>query len=101
MARAKATHSNAPSPNGDRVVSAPGSRPAMTVGQVSLRPEPRRTVKASERVALEIVRAIVAQGLRTGDRLPLEAEMVEQYGVSRASLREALRLLEVQGLIRL
>jgi len=61
----------------------------------------RRARKASERVALEIVHDIVAQGLHAGDHLPLEAAMVEQYDVSRASLREALRLLEVQGLIRL
>ncbi len=60
-----------------------------------------RAQKTSERVALDIVHDIVAQGLRTGDRLPLEAAMVDQYQVSRASLREALRLLEVQGLIRL
>ena len=60
-----------------------------------------RTVKASERVAQEIVRDIVRRGLETGDRLPLEAAMVEEYGVSRTSLREALRLLEVQGLISL
>jgi len=60
-----------------------------------------RSRKASERVALQIVQDIVANGLRTGDRLPLEAAMVEQYDVSRASLREALRILEVQGLIRL
>jgi DNA-binding FadR family transcriptional regulator len=63
--------------------------------------EQRRSQKTSERVALDIVHDIVAQGLRVGDRLPLEAEMVEQYQVSRASLREALRLLELQGLIRL
>ena len=44
---------------------------------------------------------IVARGLTTGDRLPLEAAMLQQYRVSRASLREALRLLEVQGLISL
>jgi GntR family transcriptional regulator, transcriptional repressor for pyruvate dehydrogenase complex len=61
----------------------------------------RRTLKTSERVALDIVHDIVAQGLHTGARLPLEAEMVDDYGVSRSSLREALRLLEVQGLIRL
>jgi DNA-binding FadR family transcriptional regulator len=67
-------------------------------GQASDR---RRTLKTSERIALELVHDIVALGLRTGDRLPLEAAMVEQYRVSRASLREALRLLEVQGLIRL
>jgi GntR family transcriptional regulator, transcriptional repressor for pyruvate dehydrogenase complex len=63
--------------------------------------EQRRSRKTSERVALDIVHDIVAQGLRVGDRLPLEAAMVEQYQVSRASLREALRLLEVQGLIHL
>lgn len=73
----------------------------MTVGQLSLREERSRTVKASERVAQEIVRDIVARGLQTGDRLPLEAAMVDEYGVSRTSLREALRLLEVQGLISL
>ena len=59
----------------------------------------RRASKTSELVALEIVRNIVAQGLKPGDRLPLEAEMLVQYRVSRSSLREALRLLEVQGLI--
>lgn len=59
----------------------------------------RRSSKTSEIVALEIVRDIVAQTLKPGDRLPLEAEMLVQYRVSRSSLREALRLLEVQGLI--
>jgi GntR family transcriptional repressor for pyruvate dehydrogenase complex len=59
----------------------------------------RRTLKTSEVVALEIVRDIVAENLQPGDRLPLEAEMLVHYRVSRSSLREALRLLEVQGLI--
>ncbi|HEX7761019.1 MAG TPA: GntR family transcriptional regulator [Caulobacteraceae bacterium] len=59
----------------------------------------RRSSKTSEIVALEIVRDIVSQNLQPGDRLPLEAEMLIQYRVSRSSLREALRLLEVQGLI--
>lgn len=76
-------------------------RSGMTVGQLTLREERSRTVKASERVAQEIVRDIVLRGLQTGDRLPLEAAMVDEYGVSRTSLREALRLLEVQGLISL
>jgi DNA-binding FadR family transcriptional regulator len=73
----------------------------LDVGHVRFDNGTRRTQKASERVALQIVRDIVSQGLGTGDRLPLEARMVEQYGVSRASLREAMRLLEVQGLISL
>lgn len=59
----------------------------------------RRASKTSEIVALEIVRDIVSHDLGPGDRLPLEAEMLVRYRVSRSSLREALRLLEVQGLI--
>jgi DNA-binding FadR family transcriptional regulator len=58
-----------------------------------------RPLKTSESVARDIVHDIVSGGLRTGDRMPPEAVMLEQYGVSRESLREGLRLLEVQGLI--
>ena len=80
-----------------------GMRPALDVGRRSRAPgaDADRTSKTSERVALAIVHDIVAEGLRTGDRLQLEAAMIERYGVSRASLREALRLLEVQGLIKI
>jgi DNA-binding FadR family transcriptional regulator len=59
----------------------------------------RRVIKTSETVALNVVHDIVARGLKTGDKLPLEVAMLQEYRVSRASLREALRLLEVQGLI--
>ena len=48
---------------------------------------------------MKIVHDLVVRGLRPGDKLPLESAMLQQYKVSRASLREALRLLEVQGLI--
>lgn len=58
-----------------------------------------RALKTSEVVAQRIVADIVADNLQIGDRLPPEAEMVQQYGVSRESVREGLRLLEVQGLI--
>lgn len=58
-----------------------------------------RPLKMSEVVAREIVRDIIDQGLRPGDSLPAEPSMLELYGVSRESLREGLRLLEVQGLI--
>ena len=76
-------------------------RSGLTVGKLTLHEGRSRTMKASERVAQDIVRDIVRRQLETGDHLPLEAAMVEEYGVSRTSLREALRLLEVQGLISL
>lgn len=64
-------------------------------------PEGPRQLKMSEVVAQRIVADIVDDHLRVGDRLPPEGEMLQQYGVSRESLREGLRLLEVQGLIAL
>lgn len=62
---------------------------------------PPRKMKTSESVAQNIVHDIVAKRLHVGDRLPAESEMLELYRVSRGSLREALRLLEVQGFITL
>jgi len=66
---------------------------------ISLSDAMLRSPKTSEVVARDLVRDIVGQGLQTGDPLPHEASMLEHYGVSRESLREGLRLLEVQGLI--
>jgi GntR family transcriptional repressor for pyruvate dehydrogenase complex len=64
-------------------------------------PTAARPPKASETTAARIVSDIVAQGLEVGDRLPAESDMMARYSVSRETLREALRLLEVQGLITL
>jgi GntR family transcriptional regulator, transcriptional repressor for pyruvate dehydrogenase complex len=58
-----------------------------------------RPLKTSESVARDIVHHIVSARMRPGDNLPPEAAMLHEYGVSRESLREALRILEVQGLI--
>lgn len=58
-----------------------------------------RALKTSEIVARDIVHDIVAKGLRPGDALPPEHAMLDLYGVGRESLREGLRLLEVQGLV--
>src|ERR1700761_3394215 len=61
--------------------------------------EARRRAKISQIVAAEIVRYVVDERLEEGDRLPTEAEMLEEFGVGRGSPREALRLLEAYGLI--
>jgi len=58
-----------------------------------------RPLKASESVARDIVDDIVVRRLQEGDNLPPESAMLQQYSVSRETLREGLRLLEVQGLI--
>ena len=64
-------------------------------------PPPARAVKRAEVLARDIVEDIVGRDLRPGDLLATEAVMLEHYQVGRASLREALRLLEAQGLVTL
>jgi GntR family transcriptional repressor for pyruvate dehydrogenase complex len=50
-------------------------------------------------VADQIRTAILDRSLSSGDRLPPERELAEQFGVSRATVREALRHLQAQGLL--
>ncbi len=61
-----------------------------------------RTVRVS-RASGDIVRQVqanIANGkLAPGDRLPSEKELSEQFGLSRTTVRDALRVLESQGLV--
>ncbi|MGB9483554.1 MAG: FadR/GntR family transcriptional regulator, partial [Candidatus Dormiibacterota bacterium] len=51
-------------------------------------------------VAEAISRAITEGRLAAGDRLPSERDLGETYSVGRSSTREAIRVLESQGLVR-
>ncbi len=53
---------------------------------------------ASE-AAREIKRLILANGLRPGDPLPSESELCDQLGVSRSSVREAIRTLQTLDIV--
>lgn len=58
-----------------------------------------RVQKAAELVADQIRRAIIRGDLKDGDSLPAEAHLIAEYQVSRPTIREAIRILESEGLI--
>ncbi|WP_157245314.1 FadR/GntR family transcriptional regulator [Nonomuraea typhae] len=58
-----------------------------------------KTPPAYQTLAAELRELIVAGRFRPGDRLPVEPELSAAYGVSRSTVREALRLLASQNLI--
>lgn len=58
-------------------------------------------VRASQDVVRQIRQAILDGRLSPGDRLPPERELTEQFGLSRITIREALRVLEAKGLIEI
>lgn len=51
-------------------------------------------------VAEAIKNWVVEQGLQAGDRLPAEANLIERFSMSKGTIREAMRILEAQGLIK-
>lgn len=57
------------------------------------------TLSVPERLSVDIERVILDGQLAPGDRLPPERELAELLGVSRVSIREALRELENRGLV--
>jgi GntR family transcriptional repressor for pyruvate dehydrogenase complex len=57
--------------------------------------------RAAVRVARKLVSEIRRRRLRPGTQLFSEHRMVEKFGVARATIREALRFLELQGALRI
>ena len=58
-----------------------------------------RGPRAAALVAAYLRRQIVEGNIQDGDELPSEAVLMEQFDVSRPTLREALRVLESEGLL--
>jgi DNA-binding FadR family transcriptional regulator len=73
------------------------SEPAVTQAVLS----PMQVPKASEVLANELRENILSGRFPPGTPLPTEREMVVQTQMSRTTVREALRILEVQGLVRI
>jgi DNA-binding FadR family transcriptional regulator len=61
--------------------------------------QPIKIARAYEQLAALLRERITSGDLREGDRLPSETALAQQAGVSRSTVREALRILEQAGLV--
>ena len=62
---------------------------------------PIHTRRAFEEICQRIREQLAAGVLKPGDKLPAERDLAQQLGVGRNALREALRSLEIAGIVRL
>lgn len=60
---------------------------------------PLRHAPAYKALSTEIERQILGGALKPGDALPSEQDLAVQFGVNRSTVREAIRLLEQEGLL--
>jgi DNA-binding FadR family transcriptional regulator len=74
--------------------------PSSTPRHVSPEAPKRPGKKRPASIADEMKDWIVLHKLRPGDRLPGERELIERFQASKGTIREALRVLETQGLVR-
>jgi GntR family transcriptional regulator, transcriptional repressor for pyruvate dehydrogenase complex len=62
----------------------------------------RVSVERVSQVIVDQIKLLVREGkLSNGDRLPSERDLCQRFGVSRVTVREALRVLEASGLIEI
>src|SRR5258708_13767373 len=60
---------------------------------------PIQSVRVFEKVAEECEKRILDGDLRSGDRMPTERHLAEQFHVSRTAVREAMKILAQKGLV--
>lgn len=56
-------------------------------------------VSAHDQIVRALAKEILTGALAPGDKLPLEADLLERFGVSRTALREALKTLSAKGFL--
>ncbi|NJC21518.1 GntR family transcriptional repressor for pyruvate dehydrogenase complex [Arthrobacter pigmenti] len=66
-----------------------------TVGKI----ERVERLRVSDSVAAQLVQLITKKSYAVGEKLPSERVLAEQFGVSRSSMREAIRGVEASGLV--
>lgn len=89
-----ASHSRNPTPAGSGRVGL-----LKVVGAPTAARAPFRALRASELVARHLRNRIIRGQLKEGERLPQEAELVAAFQVSRPTMREAIGILEAEGLV--
>ncbi len=62
---------------------------------------PVQSIKVFEQIAVQIEKRILSGELRSGDRLPTERELAEQFQASRTAVREAMKILAQKGLVEM
>jgi GntR family transcriptional repressor for pyruvate dehydrogenase complex len=62
---------------------------------------PIQPARLFEQIAEQIEKRILAGELKSGDRLPTERDLAEQFRASRTAVREAMKILAQKGLIEM
>src|SRR5271165_1483518 len=62
---------------------------------------PVQTTKVYEQITGQIEQQILRGELKSGDRLPTERELAEQFHASRTAVREAMKTLAQKGLLEM
>ena len=66
---------------------------------VTTRSAPDR-LSRPQQVAEAIKSWVMENGWKPGERLPSESEMISRFGMAKGTIREAIRILEAQGLVK-
>lgn len=73
---------------------------ALISALLMVRPKPSNAKQDITRKLIRTFKTLISEGaLASGQRLPPERDLAENFGVSRSSLRQALKVLEIMGVI--
>ena len=63
-------------------------------------PQPEQKLTRPQQVAEAIKQWVMDEGWQPGQRLPSETDLIRRFAMAKGTIREAIRLLEAQGLVK-